>query len=644
MTATETTPSRAMTSEKLLTRMRTASGAEISLAGDEIVYAISGVDAETGKGTSQLWLMRLDDETARQLTFNGTVNRSPAISPDGNQIAFLSNRAGDDRWALCLMPRHGGEASTLETFDKPPTSLAWKPDGREIAVAVPVGGVANDEPRVITRIDYKQDNRGIINNERQLVMLVSLDGATSTRQITTERYDHLFPQWSPDGTMLAVKQTRLNGMASQLVVVDIEGQLLHRIGADAGSIGTWSWSPDGASIVYDGSESPSPQSDYYRYDLAGKASRRLTDDAGFSPAAGFPTISGPDQPLWIAPDRVRLHGIQAGASGIWELDTLTGALDKIVWWDATHSGFSADATGNRMVQGSSSLESNGELVLLDFDQGETHRITHLNDELFQEMPLAQADKITIDRDGWPIDAWVLKPASFDPSQQYPVVLDVHGGPHGNYGYSFNAGAQLIASAGYIVVAANPRGSGTYGRAFGEAVRGDWGGEDWLDLLAVLDSVLEQTWADADRTAIYGYSYGGFMTSWAIGQTDRFKAAICGAPVFNFRSFYGTSDIGHVWCDTQWGGTPAEVGDWMTERSPSTWIHRATTPTLIVHGESDHRCPIGQGEEMFVALKKAGCEVEFVRYPDGSHLMLRGAPLAHRVDYFDRVVAWLDRHV
>jgi dipeptidyl aminopeptidase/acylaminoacyl peptidase len=157
-------------------------------------------------------------------------------------------------------------------------------------------------------------------------------------------------------------------------------------------------------------------------------------------------------------------------------------------------------------------------------------------------------------------------------------------------------------------------------------------------------VLEEPWADAERTAIYGYSYGGYMTAWAIGQTERFKAAVCGAPVFNFHSFYGTSDIGHVFGETQWGGTPAEIGEWMTERSPSTWIHRATTPTLIVHGESDHRCPIGQGEEMFVALLKAGCEVEFARYPGGSHLMPRGAPLDHRIDYYDRVIDWLDRHL
>jgi dipeptidyl aminopeptidase/acylaminoacyl peptidase len=303
-----------------------------------------------------------------------------------------------------------------------------------------------------------------------------------------------------------------------------------------------------------------------------------------------------------------------------------------------------DDAGNRVVQGRSDLTGTGQTVLFDRESSETRVVVDPNACFFAEAPAAICEPFRIDRDGWTIDAWLYKPADFDASKQYPLVLDVHGGPHGSYGYSFNIGAQVLAANGILVVASNPRGSGTYGRVFCEAVRGDWGGEDWKDLQAVVDEVQARPYVDAGRTGIYGYSYGGYMTSWAIGQTDRFKAAVCGAPVFNMHSFYGTSDIGHVFGESQWGGSPLEVGEWMVERSPSTYVQNAVTPTLIVHGEADDRCPIGQGEEMFVGLLKAGCEVEFVRYPGGSHLMLRGGPVQHRVDYYTRVLTWFQKHL
>jgi dipeptidyl aminopeptidase/acylaminoacyl peptidase len=173
---------------------------------------------------------------------------------------------------------------------------------------------------------------------------------------------------------------------------------------------------------------------------------------------------------------------------------------------------------------------------------------------------------------------------------------------------------------------------------------DWGGEDFLDLHAVLDAAATRPYVDPDRMGIYGYSYGGFMTAWTIGNSHRFKAAVCGAPVFNFASFYGTSDIGHVFGPLQCGGTPREREEYYKAHSPSTHIHKATTPTLIVHGEADDRCPIGQGEELFVGLLNAGCEVEFVRFPEGSHALMRTGYPAHRVEYLTRVIEWFQGHL
>jgi dipeptidyl aminopeptidase/acylaminoacyl peptidase len=224
------------------------------------------------------------------------------------------------------------------------------------------------------------------------------------------------------------------------------------------------------------------------------------------------------------------------------------------------------------------------------------------------------------------------------------VLDVHGGPHGFYGYGFQAIQQALASHGLLVAFSNPRGSGSYGRDFAHQVRFDWGGEDYLDLMAVVDAVVDRPYVDPARTGIWGYSYGGFMTAWTIGHTDRFRAAVCGAPCFDLESMYGTSDISHAWGPYQWGGRPHEASEAFAAHSPSTFAHRATTPTLIVQGEADDRCPIGQGEQMFVALKQAGCQVEFARYPGGAHAMLRVGPPSHRADFIGRVLGWFQDHL
>jgi dipeptidyl aminopeptidase/acylaminoacyl peptidase len=243
-----------------------------------------------------------------------------------------------------------------------------------------------------------------------------------------------------------------------------------------------------------------------------------------------------------------------------------------------------------------------------------------------------------------IDAWLLFPANFDPDKRYPLILDVHGGPHGYYGFGFNAVQQCLSTNDVLVLYSNPRGSTSYGRDFAERVLRDWGGEDYLDLQAVVDSVIDRPYVDPQRLGIYGYSYGGYMTAWTIGQTNRFSAAVCGAPCFDLESMYGTSDIGHVFGDVQWGSEPHQDPAWYAAHSPSYFAHKARTPTLIIHGEADHRCPIGQGEQMFVALKKAGCEVEFARYPDGSHQFLNSSYPEHRADALGRILGWFKQHL
>jgi dipeptidyl aminopeptidase/acylaminoacyl peptidase len=271
-------------------------------------------------------------------------------------------------------------------------------------------------------------------------------------------------------------------------------------------------------------------------------------------------------------------------------------------------------------------------------------MTDDNHDYLAEHPAAILEKFTFQRQGLNIECRLWLPPTFDANQRYPLVLDIHGGPNSAFYDAFNFTQQVLATAGFVVLAVNPRGSATYGQAFTMAVLGDWGGEDYQDLMAAVDLVAARPYIDPMRLGVHGYSYGGFMTSWIIGRTQRFKAAVVGAPCIDLPSMYGTSDIGVSFGELQWNGTRWEAMALAVERSPLTYAPGVETPVLLMHGEADLRCPIEQAEQYFVALKRHGKEVEFVRFPDCSHLFLRVGHPKMREEYLRRALEWFQRYL
>lgn len=625
--------------------------AVISHDGTKVAFVRSETGRETLKTQSEIWTIPAAGGDPAQLTHDGTTYSNPVWERGDN--AILAVRKGDDLHEIVRVPLDGGDPDVLTSHRGKPASLTISPDGRTLAYVVNKDPDNPDEQprdpdrpepvRVIRRIDYKQDSRGLINNVRQQVHTLDLESG-ERRQVSTELIDHAFPQWSPDGARIAVKCVLMNGMRSMLRIYDLTTGTAKDITDPAGNVGTFVFTPDGSGIVFSGTREPTPQHDYFALDLASGVARQITTDTSFEPVTGRPAVSEAAQPVWLDDTSVLVAGTYHGSSGLFRIDTASGDIDEIAMAPATRADLSIDDAHRLVVQTSADPTGPGKIVIRDLAADEERLLFDANEG--RHTDLASVEQITINRDGWEIDVWVTYPHDFDSTKTYPLVLEVHGGPHNHHGYAWALGPQNLAAHGFIVASPNPRGSGTYGRAFADAVHGDWGGEDWLDQLAVVDHFAAQPWIDADRIGIYGYSYGGFMTSWAIGQTDRFKAAVCGAPVFDFQSFYGTSDIGHVWCADQWGGPLDDpcVASFMQERSPSRHIHKAVTPTLIVHGEADHRCPIGQGEELYIGLRKAGVETEFIRYPGCAHLMLRSAPTDYRIDYYTRVADWFTRHL
>ncbi len=649
-----------LTPEALVYDLKTAGDPQVSPDGARVIYTLSETDREAKKGRSQIWACAIDGADSRQLTRGGERNGGGRWSPDGAWIAFVSDRPAVDKdeahkkSGLFVMPARGaGEARELTRHSRPIGAIAWSPDGTQIAYTVsfdPDNPGEEERPadaaprvRVTRRIDYKQDNRGYLNDRRDQIFLV--DGAGGTRrQLTTAPIDHHFPQWSPDGRAIAAQVPNRNGMHAQLALIDVASGERQLVGPADGAVAVWSWSPSGDRILFAGDTRQTFQTDFFVYTVADGTTRRLTDDLQILPEAGFPTIAPPAQPVWLDDRRVLVHALRAGASGLYVVNAAGGSVEPLQRWRALHAGLSTDKAGRYVAQARSTAGETGEVSVYDARSGETKTLTGHNAALLAARPPAEPERFEVRRGPYTIEAWLLKPPGFDPAKRYPLVLDVHGGPNGFYGWGFNATQQALATAGFLVVFANPRGSSSYGREFTQQVIGDWGGEDFQDLMAVVDRVLERPYADPQRTGIYGYSYGGYMTAWTIGQTDRFRAAVCGAPCFDLESFYGTSDIGHTFSRLEFGEVPHRAPAWYAAHSPSSFAHRAVTPTLIVHGEADERCPIGQGEQLFVALQEAGCEVEFARYPGGSHLFLRVGPPEHREDFYARVRDWFKHHL
>jgi dipeptidyl aminopeptidase/acylaminoacyl peptidase len=636
-----------LTPEQIVFGISFASDPQIRPDGERVVYSITNVCETSKKATSHLWISNRDGSDARQLTRTGDRNANARWSADGSRIAFVSARSGKS--VLCVLRFDGGDAEVVATHAGTIGTPNWSPDGTSIAYnavvnpenpeGVPVEGAA--PIRFTDRIDYKQDTRGYLAETRSHIFVVDL-ASGERKQLTNDRYDHLLPVFSPDGSKLAFIRPYPNAMRSQLEILDLATGAVERVTADEGSISYWLWFPDSARLLVFGELAQDQQTDFFIQAADGSSQQRLTTDFEPTGGYGFGVGGGPIPIIWLNDTTALFTGATRGRRGLYTIDVTNGSVTEEAIWNVKDNGASFDATGRYVAMTYVSNDATNEIEIYDREAGTKQRITALNEELFRQSPVGEMEYRFLDRGGYRIDYWILTPPDFDASKQYPVIMNIHGGPHGFYGWDFSWVDQSLAGAGYVVVLANPRGSGSYGGDFARQVVGDWGGEDYLDLMAVMDEVEQLPYIDAARTGVYGYSYGGFMSSWMVGHTDRFKSAVIGSPVVDLISFFGTADIGHCWGEYEFGGLPWTNHDWYVEHSPITHAHKSKTPALIIHSEGDDRVPIGQGEQLFATLKKIGVQTEFVRYPGGHHLFMREGEPAYRVDALNRILEWFGR--
>jgi dipeptidyl aminopeptidase/acylaminoacyl peptidase len=624
--------------------------------GQRLAFVRSWIDRDAMEARSRIMLMTLNDGRTEVFT-QGWRDALPRFSPDGSHLAFLRTSDNQPR-QIWLMPVHGGEAWQLTHAPGGIAEFAWSPHGQRLVFASDVdpdqpsaGHNLQKEPRVrvVRHLRYRYDTLGWRGDAHRHLFLIDAAGG-DVRQLTDGDWDDLSPAWSPDGQDIAFisgrRPERDIRAYSEVYVVPVDGGDPRCWSGELYSIGALTWSPDSRQLVAVASDDPngSAGSQGWLFVLdPEQPPRRLTDDA-FRPATGFYPIMLAPELRWTADGRIFLIGDVRGESYLYEVSATGGSAQPIAGGGFQATALTLDQEAGQAMLATTPADSPGALYVVETSSRSLKRLTDDNHDYLAEAQPARLEKFSVHRQGMDIECRFWLPSTFDPSQRYPLVLDIHGGPNSAFYDAFNLPQQVLATAGFIVLAVNPRGSTTYGHAFTMAVLGDWGGEDYQDLMAAVDAAASRPYVDASRLGVHGYSYGGFMSSWIIGHTSRFKAAVVGAPCIDLPSMYGTSDIGVSFGEVQWHGTRWEAMAQAVERSPLTYAPAVETPVLLLHGEADLRCPIEQGEQYFVALKRHGKEVEFVRFPECSHLFLRVGHPKMREEYLRRMLAWFQRYL
>lgn len=630
------------------------SSPSVSPDGSTVIFVKSQYDEKMKEFHSQVMVTGISNDNIRPFT-QGNKDSSPRFSPDGKSVAFIRPDESS-RKQIYLISTEGGEARQLTSVDGNIGEFSWSPDGSRIAFA---SDVDHDSPseneqdsehtvRVVNRIRYRFDTLGWRGNKHSHLFTVDTE-TCNVYQITDGDWDDHLPAWSPDGNKIAFISDRTKDRditnRREAYVVSSSGGKPKRWSGGLISVLVAIWSPEGEKLLVLGTEDPEVilpwQSQVFVLEDK-SVPLRVTDDS-ISPVAGFPPASAPDI-QWTKDNKIVFLGDAQGETFLYET-SIDGRQPRCIWGGNSQiTNLSISETSSNAIVVSVTTDSPGDLHRVNLETGRGKRITSYNDNYFSAHSTGNMKKFSITRDGFEIQSRVVLPTEFNPSEKYPLIVDIHGGPQGAFYDAFNPLQQVLASAGYIVLAVNPRGSSGYGLKFSKAVLGDWGGEDYQDIMCSLKKMLDNPYVDRDNLGVTGYSYGGYMASWIAGHETIFKAFVVGAPVTNLSSMYGTSDIGVSFGEIEWGGKRMDILDRFLKMSPITYATEVEAPLLLLHGESDLRCPIGQSEEYFVALKRLGKNVEMVRFPNAYHTFLRTGHPNLRKEYMEQTITWFNRYL
>ncbi|MEE4311627.1 MAG: S9 family peptidase [candidate division KSB1 bacterium] len=610
-----------------------------------LVYEVSRYDSTLNKTRTQLWLTSVESNASKQLTFIGSNNHSPAWCSDNRNIVFVSNRTGESQ--LWRMNVNNGDMEQMTDMPQGAWSPQWSPDGQKISFLTETRFTGRHpeglyDIKLYSHLRYRwwyDDNR---YDEGWRAHIHTVDAKTKKiHQLTDGDFKVDEMAFSPDGVNIAFVSNRSgdreNNIDTDIWLVPSDGGDITPVFENRGPDYSPQWSANGKYLAWRSTFRYNYESDNYDiivHELKTGKTMNLTEN--------YDRVV---RDLKWHPDSMSLYFIagDAGNYNLYAIDVMKKKISTVLDRNQRIYGWDISGTGERIAVSVTMPDQPAEIFIIRNRKKGMKRISYVNDLLLEQIQLQDAVTVWFEGDGGTkVQGWYITPQDFEPNDLYPLLLYVHGGPQGMYKNQFDFEFQYMASQGYIVFYTNPRGSFGYGQQFTDAINQDYGGICYRDIMAGIDHMISLGFVDKDRMGVTGLSFGGWMTTWIIGHTDRFDAAVPMAPFVNMFSFYGTTDE-QFFPEWDFGGQPYtdSVRQIYEKNSPINHAANFQTPTLIIHGEKDWRCHITEGEQLFTALKKMGVPAVLARVPDEPHVFTQPhhieASIRMKLDWWKRYI-------